>query len=239
MTSSFAKSILAWFDQHGRKHLPWQQNKTPYRVWISEIMLQQTQVGTVIPYYERFMRQFPDIASLANAAPDAVLHAWAGLGYYSRARNLHRAAKMVIEDYAGKFPDTLETLQSLPGIGRSTAGAILSIAYQQRATILDGNVKRVLARYLCVTEPVNEKAVENKLWDIATELTTNKRSADYTQAIMDLGATLCTRSKPDCGKCPLTAHCRAHAEGMASLLPIKKIGKEILKEKKIVLIFLV
>lgn len=226
-STAFPKAILAWFDLHGRKHLPWQQDKTPYRVWISEIMLQQTQVNTVIPYYERFMLQFPDLPTLAKANIDSVLHAWAGLGYYSRARNLHKAALMVMHDLDGQFPDSLEGLQALPGIGRSTAGAILSIAYQQRATIMDGNVKRVLARYLGVTDPVNEKTTENKLWDIATDLTPKKRSADYTQAIMDLGATLCTRSKPDCTRCPLSTTCRAYADGMTTLLPIKKATREI------------
>jgi A/G-specific adenine glycosylase len=152
----FQKRILAWFDQHGRKSLPWQYNKTPYRVWISEIMLQQTQVATVIPYFARFMQQFPDVASLATAHEDEVLHLWAGLGYYSRARNLHRAAKMVLADFKGEFPDTLESIQNLPGIGLSTAGAILSIAFNQPTAILDGNVKRVLARFHGITEPINE-----------------------------------------------------------------------------------
>ncbi|HTM64240.1 MAG TPA: A/G-specific adenine glycosylase [Gammaproteobacteria bacterium] len=225
-SAQFSQAILRWFDKHGRKHLPWQKNKTPYRVWISEIMLQQTQVAAVIPYFERFMQRFPDLLSLANADQDAVLHQWAGLGYYSRARNLHRAAQIVMQDFNGKFPDNLDDLQELPGIGRSTAGAILSIAFQQRATILDGNVKRVLARYLGVTDPIDKK-VENKLWDIASEFTPKKRSADYTQAIMDLGATLCTRSKPECSRCPLQTTCHAHAEGLAELLPIKKSGRGI------------
>ena len=223
----FQRAMLTWFDQHGRKHLPWQQNKTPYRVWISEIMLQQTQVTAVIPYFERFMQTFPDLPSLAAASSDAVLHQWAGHGYYSRARNLHAAAQMVMQEFAGKFPDTLEDLQKLPGIGRSTAGAILSIAFQQRATIMDGNVKRVLARYLGITDPVNEKAVENALWETATELTPAKRSADYTQAIMDLGATLCTRSKPNCEQCPFVRDCVACAEDIVSELPAKKATKKI------------
>lgn len=225
--ASFSAAILQWFDQHGRKHLPWQQNKTPYRVWVSEIMLQQTQVTTAIPYYERFMQLFPDLPALANANIDEVLHAWAGLGYYTRARNLHRAAQMVMQDFHGQFPDTLESLQLLPGIGRSTAGAILSIAYQQRATILDGNVKRVLARYLGETEPVNEKSVEMKLWQAAENFTPQQRCDDYTQAVMDLGATLCTRSKPDCAHCPLVSHCKAYAEDMTHLLPAKKATRGI------------
>lgn len=222
----FSQAILRWFDAHGRKSLPWQQNKTPYRVWVSEIMLQQTQVTAVIPYFARFMEKFPDLPALANANTDEVMHQWAGLGYYSRARNLHRAAQMVMTNFKGKFPDNLEDLQTLPGIGRSTAGAILSIAFGQRAAILDGNVKRVLARYLAVTDPI-DRAVENQLWETADAFTPEKRSADYTQAIMDLGATLCTRSKPQCPNCPLNKHCRAHAEGIAELLPAKKATRGI------------
>ncbi len=225
--ASFSAAILKWFDQHGRKHLPWQQNKTPYRVWVSEIMLQQTQVTTAIPYYERFMQLFPDLPTLANANIDDVLHAWAGLGYYTRARNLHRAAQIVMQDFHGQFPNTLETLQQLPGVGRSTAGAILSIAYQQRATILDGNVKRVLARYLGEMAPVNEKSVELALWQAAEDFTPQKRCDDYTQAIMDLGATLCTRSKPNCTQCPLVSKCKAYAEDLTHLLPAKKSTRGI------------
>lgn len=226
MPLNFSDAILQWFDAHGRKHLPWQQDKTPYRVWVSEIMLQQTQVTAVIPYFARFMQRFPDLPSLANAGNDDVMHQWAGLGYYSRARNLHRAAQMVMQEFDGKFPDNLDDLQRLPGIGRSTAGAILSIAFQQRATILDGNVKRVLARYLGITDPI-DRAVENTMWETATAFTPEQRSADYTQAIMDLGATLCTRSKPQCGRCPLAAECVALAQGMTELLPVKKVTKEI------------
>lgn len=225
--SQFRKMLLTWFDQHGRKHFPWQIDKTPYRVWVSEIMLQQTQVSTVIPYYERFMTRFPDLTSLANAPEDDVLHLWAGLGYYSRARNLHRAAKSVLAHHAGKFPDTLETIQSLPGIGQSTAGAILAIAFQQRAAILDGNVKRVLARYLGVLEPVNQKSVEAQLWEAATRFTPAKRIDDYTQAIMDLGATVCTRGKPKCGACPLQATCAALAQDIVDLLPRKTAARAL------------
>lgn len=226
MPLNFSDAILQWFDAHGRKHLPWQQDKTPYRVWVSEIMLQQTQVTAVIPYFARFMQRFPNLPSLANAGNDDVMHQWAGLGYYSRARNLHRAAQMVMQEFDGKFPDNLDDLQRLPGIGRSTAGAISSIAFQQRATILDGNVKRVLARYLGITDPI-DRAVEKAMWETATALTPDQRSADYTQAIMDLGATLCTRSKPQCGRCPLSAECVALAQGMTELLPVKKVTKEI------------
>lgn len=223
----FQRFILSWFDEHGRKHLPWQYNKTPYRVWISEIMLQQTQVNTVIPYFERFIQRFPDLASLANAKDDEVLHLWAGLGYYSRARNLHRAAKMVMENFAGEFPNTLEDLQALPGIGQSTAGAILAIAFNQPAAILDGNVKRVLARFHGITQAINEKGVEAKLWALAQAYTPTKRVADYTQAMMDLGATLCIRGKPQCERCPLVSHCSAHAQDIASFLPKKKTTREL------------
>jgi len=221
----FQKLILDWFDKHGRKHLPWQQNKTPYRVWISEIMLQQTQVTTVIPYYETFMRKFPSLSSLAKANEDEVLHLWAGLGYYSRARNLHRAAKMVLQEFKGKFPDNSEDLQKLPGIGQSTAGAILSIAFNQQAAILDGNVKRVLARFHGITQPVSEKNAENELWKYAEQYMPATRAADYTQAMMDLGATLCIRGNPECHTCPLVKYCVAHQQGIAHLLPAKKTSR--------------
>jgi len=232
----FPQQLLAWFDQYGRKHLPWQQNKTPYRVWVSEIMLQQTQVATVIPYYERFMAQFSDVAALAAAKEDEVLHLWAGLGYYSRARNLHRAAKMAMEEFGGNFPGDLENLIKLPGIGPSTAGAILSIAFDQPTPILDGNVKRVLARYYGIREPVNDKTVETRMWDLATQNTPTKRVADYTQAIMDLGATLCTRSKPNCVNCPFVQTCVAYAENCVDELPAKKATKKIPARQKIFLL---
>lgn len=223
----FQQRLLAWFDRHGRKELPWQINKTPYRVWLSEIMLQQTQVATVIPYYLRFMATFPTIEMLASAPEDEVLHLWAGLGYYSRARNLHQAAKMVMETFDGQFPDTLENLLRLPGVGQSTAGAILSIAYGQRATILDGNVKRVLARFLGITEPINQKETENLLWEHAVAYTPHKRAADYTQAIMDLGATVCTRSKPLCDACPLSRNCAALDRDLVTQIPTKKASRPL------------
>jgi A/G-specific adenine glycosylase len=223
----FQKRLLTWFDQHGRKHLPWQHNKTPYRVWVSEIMLQQTQVSTAIPYYERFMQQFPSLEQLAQAHEDQVLHLWAGLGYYSRARNLLKAAKMVMEKHQGEFPATVTDLCELPGIGQSTAGAIVAIAFNQRAPILNGNVKRVLARFHGITEAVNEKTVENQLWAFAEHYTPTKRVADYTQAMMDLGATLCMRGNPACSLCPLVKTCSAHEQGIAHLLPKKKATREL------------
>lgn len=223
--SKFQYQMLTWFDLHGRKHLPWQQNKTAYRVWISEIMLQQTQVNTVIPYFERFMQSLPNLLTLANATEDEVLHLWTGLGYYSRARNLHRTAKIIVEKFAGKFPNTLEHLTALPGIGPSTAGAILAIAFNQCATILDGNVKRVLARFHGITQPINEKNIEKKLWELATIYTPKQRVADYTQAMMDLGATVCIRSKPQCTLCPLIKNCTAYVQNITTLIPQKKIAR--------------
>lgn len=227
MPTRFADRILSWFDQHGRHDLPWQREPSPYRVWISEIMLQQTQVKTVIPYYERFMAQFPDVHALASAPQDAVLHLWTGLGYYARARNLHKAAKVISEDLAGQFPEDQAGLEALPGIGRSTAGAILSLAYGRRASILDGNVKRVLARYRAVDGWPGKRTVHDALWHIADELTPEQRCADYTQAMMDLGATLCTRSAPRCNECPLTSDCAAHASGRQNDYPGKKPKKTL------------
>jgi A/G-specific adenine glycosylase len=221
----FAQSVLDWFDQHGRKDLPWQQDTSPYRVWVSEIMLQQTQVKTVIPYFERFMAAFPDVQTLAAAPEDEVLHLWTGLGYYARARNLHKAAKQIANEASGQFPDTLDGLGDLPGVGRSTAGAILSIAFGQRASILDGNVKRVLARYHRVEGWPGQSAVHQKLWDIAEQHTPEKRCADYTQAMMDLGATLCTRSSPACETCPLATTCQARAHGDQRDYPGRKPRK--------------
>ena len=227
LSLQFQTLLLRWFDKHGRKHLPWQQNKSPYRVWISEVMLQQTQVNTVIPYFERFMLRFPDLNSLALATEDNVLHLWAGLGYYSRARNILRTAHMLIGKYGGQFPNTLEELQQLPGIGPSTAGAILAIAFHQPTTILDGNVKRVLARFFAVMHPINDKKIEKKLWDVAKQLTPNKRIADYTQAMMDLGATVCLQKQPLCLYCPLTKQCAAYQKNLVGKLPKKNVKSKI------------
>ncbi|EKD72426.1 MAG: hypothetical protein ACD_45C00679G0005 [uncultured bacterium] len=221
----FQRAVLNWFDQCGRKNLPWQQEKNPYRVFISEIMLQQTQVSTVIPYFQRFMERFPDVQTLANANEDAVLHVWTGLGYYNRARNLHRTAKIVLQDFQGKFPTELITLQSLPGIGRSTAGAILSIALQKKAAILDGNVRRVLTRLYAITTWPSEKKTSEQLWHIAEKLTPQKRVADYTQAMMDIGATVCIRGKPHCAICPFKKVCLAHKLGIEKNVPHPKPKK--------------
>ena len=223
--SEFQHNILGWFDHFGRKDLPWQQDLTPYRVWLSETMLQQTQVATVIPYFNIFIGAFPDIASLANANVDEVLHLWSGLGYYARARNLHKTAQLIAE--RGRFPDTPAELLDLPGIGLSTAGAILSIAFNKSHPILDGNVKRVLTRFEAVSGWPGNAAVNKELWAISARLTPIERVADYTQAIMDLGATLCTRSKPACTACPLNAGCLARLEDKIALFPTPKPAKAL------------
>ncbi|WP_448683357.1 A/G-specific adenine glycosylase [Pseudomonas nicosulfuronedens] len=224
---SFNSAVLDWFDTHGRHDLPWQQNITPYRVWVSEIMLQQTQVSTVMGYYDRFMTALPTVADLANAPEDEVLHLWTGLGYYTRARNLHKTAKTVMEQYDGEFPRDVEKLTELPGIGRSTAGAIASISMDLRAPILDGNVKRVLARYLACDGYPGEPKVAKQLWDAAERFTPHERVNHYTQAMMDLGATLCTRSKPSCLLCPLRDGCRAHFLGRERDFPVSKPRKAL------------
>jgi A/G-specific adenine glycosylase len=215
----FAPALLRWYDSDGRKDLPWQRDPTPYRVWISEIMLQQTQVGTVAGYFERFMARFPDVRSLASAKLDEVLHLWSGLGYYARARNLHRAAQTIVKQHAGEFPRTLAEVVALPGIGRSTAGAILALSRGERHAILDGNVKRVLARYFGVAGHAGAAAVEQQLWQLAEECTPQDRAAHYTQGIMDLGATVCTRSRPACLLCPVVADCVAREGNLQDQLP--------------------
>ena len=223
----FGAAVLDWYDRHGRKDLPWQQGITPYRVWVSEIMLQQTQVGTVLGYFDRFMAALPSVQALASASEDEVLHLWTGLGYYSRARNLHKTAKIVVEQHGGEFPPDVERLTELPGIGRSTAGAIASLSMGLRAPILDGNVKRVLARYVAQAGYPGEPKVARQLWDIAERLTPQQRVNHYTQAMMDLGATLCTRSRPSCLLCPLKSGCRAHLLGRETDFPQPKPRKAL------------
>lgn len=225
--SDFSRRLLNWFDQHGRKDLPWQQDINPYRVWVSEIMLQQTQVNTVIPYYQRFMARFPSAEALAGADIDEVLALWTGLGYYARARNLHKAAQTIVQEHSGNFPRTPESLEALPGIGRSTAAAIYSIACGGSAAILDGNVKRVLSRHAAIDGWPGKREVEQQLWQLAQAYTPSQRAADYTQAIMDLGATLCRRSKPDCGRCPVSEDCKAKAMQRQSDYPGKKPRKTL------------
>lgn len=218
-----SEPLLGWFDQYGRHDFPWKHPGSAYRIWISEIMLQQTQVQTVIPYFERFVHSFPDIQQLAGASEDQVLAHWSGLGYYSRARNIHKTAQIICSQYQGQFPDQLTDLLRLPGIGESTAAAIASQAFHQPTAILDGNVKRVLSRYFMVDGPPGQAAVKKRLWQLAQACMSQTRCADYTQAIMDLGATCCTLSRPRCDQCPLRTHCRAHAQQRVSDYPVKQV----------------
>jgi A/G-specific adenine glycosylase len=234
----FGQAVLAWYDQHGRKDLPWQQDITPYRVWVSEIMLQQTQVATVLGYFDRFMQALPTVQALAAASEDEVLHLWTGLGYYSRARNLHKAARQVVSQHGGEFPRSAEALAELPGVGRSTAGAIASLSMGLRAPILDGNVKRVLARYAAQAGYPGDAKVASQLWRLAEELTPQQRVGHYTQAMMDLGATLCTRSKPSCLLCPVRAGCRAHLLGRAGDFPEPR-PRKMLPQKRTLMPLLV
>jgi A/G-specific adenine glycosylase len=215
----FAPRLLAWFATDGRRGLPWQRDPAPYRVWVSEIMLQQTQVAAAIPYFEAFVARFPDVRALAAARLDEVLHLWSGLGYYARARNLHRAAQAVVARHGGVFPTGIEAVMALPGIGRSTAGAILALSAGARHPILDGNVKRVLARLFGVEGHPGVAAVEARLWALAEACTPHARVAEYTQAVMDLGATVCTRSKPACLLCPVNEACVARLEDRTDRLP--------------------
>ncbi len=214
--------LVAWQARAGRHDLPWQRDRSPYRVWVSEIMLQQTQVSAVVPYFERFMARFPDLPSLAAAPIDEVLHLWTGLGYYARARNLHRAAQRIRDEHRGVFPQTFDEVAALPGIGRSTAGAILALALDQRHPILDGNVKRVLQRAFGIEGNAAVRATEQRLWALADACTPAENVATYTQAIMDLGATLCTRRKPACVLCPLHDACSARRSGRQHEIPAPK-----------------
>jgi len=223
----FSADVISWQKQHGRHALPWQNTRDAYRVWLSEIMLQQTQVAAVIPYYLRFLETFPTVASLAAAPSEEVMAHWSGLGYYSRARNLHKCAQTIVGEYGGVFPSDPELLEQLPGIGRSTAAAISAFSYGTRAAILDGNVKRVFARVFGVERYPGEKAVENELWLRAVALLPESGVEAYTQGLMDLGATLCTRNSPSCQRCPLAHRCIAYATGRTSELPIRKPKKTV------------
>lgn len=234
--TNFASNILNWYHQYGRKDLPWQKTKDPYKIWVSEIMLQQTQVATVIPYYTRFMESFKTVIELANAPQDTVLHHWTGLGYYARARNLHKTAQIIRDNCNGIFPDEFDAVLELPGIGKSTAGAILSFSKDQHHAILDGNVKRVLSRYFGVLGWSGQSATQKQLWQLATTHTPEKQTAHYTQAIMDFGATLCKRSKPSCEICPLNNSCFAYTNALTKDLPTPKPKKSTPIRKSIFLI---
>ena len=232
---SFATALLTWFDQHGRHDLPWQVADDPYKVWVSEIMLQQTQVKTVLNYFAPFIARFPDVNALGTATWDEVAPYWAGLGYYARARNLHKAAGIVAQQQ--QFPHNLDEWIALPGIGRSTAGALMSLGLRQYGVILDGNVKRVLSRFLAIEDDLSKPVHERTLWDIAEQLCPSERNHDYTQAIMDLGATICTPKKPLCLYCPMQVHCKAHQQGLETELPFKKPKKAVpVKQAKVLLI---
>lgn len=239
--TAFSRRLLVWYRRHGRTDLPWKQTRDPYHIWVSEIMLQQTQVGTVIPYFERFIIRFPDIPTLAAADLDEVLHHWTGLGYYARARNLHRAAATIVDAHGGTFPRAFETVHALPGIGMSTAGAILAFAFGQRHVILDGNVKRVLTRYRAIEGWPGRREIEKRLWALADRYTPHSRVRAYTQAIMDLGATVCQRARADCARCPVRHGCRARALGMPlayptpaprRVLPIRRTAMLIIRDRR-------
>ncbi|MDD5388210.1 MAG: A/G-specific adenine glycosylase [Gallionellaceae bacterium] len=238
MTPDFALRLIAWQQSHGRHDLPWQGTIDPYRIWLSEIMLQQTQVETVIPYYGRFLATFPDIATLAAAPDDNVMAHWAGLGYYSRARNLHAAARRIAAEHGGRFPQQLDAILDLPGIGRSTAAAIAAFAFGQRGAILDGNVKRVLARVFGIDGWPGEKAVETRLWALAETLLPEADIRAYTQGLMDLGATLCTRAHPRCEACPFSDDCLANRQGRHGELPGARPKKSIPEKATAMLILL-
>lgn len=227
----FSTRLIFWQETYGRKNLPWQINKTPYKVWISEIMLQQTQVQTVIPYYKKFLKEFPSLKKLSETNLDQILRLWSGLGYYTRARNLHKASKIVFSHHGGKIPNSIDELIKLPGIGKSTAGAILSLGFQIKAPILDGNVKRVLSRHRNIRGELITSAKTKELWDISSGLLPDKKVDIYNQAIMDLGATICTKSNPKCESCPVNSDCLALKRGLVHCLPekVKKKSKETRK----------
>jgi A/G-specific adenine glycosylase len=224
---SFARRLLNWQRSHGRRDLPWLGERDPYLVWVSEIMLQQTQVATVLPYFQSFVERFPDVRSLARAPIGQVMAVWAGLGYYARARNLHACARAVVERHSGRFPQNSEALAGLPGIGRSTAGAIAAFCFDERAPVLDGNVKRVLARHWAIEGDLRKAQANKQLWDRARlELPAARNMARYTQALMDLGATVCTRIKPACDQCPVEGSCRARRTGRVDELPAAPVRRE-------------
>ena len=225
--AEFTRLLLAWYRKHGRHDLPWRREISPYRVWVSEIMLQQTRVNTVIPYFNAFITRFPDIKTLASAPLDEVLHFWTGLGYYARARNLHRAAGLIMKEYGGGFPLEISAVSSLPGIGRSTAGAILAISANQYLPVLDGNVKRVLARFHAVDGWPGSAPTRSRLWKLAEDFTPESRAAEYTQAIMDLGATVCTRNNPQCNKCPVRPGCLAEQTLCQHKFPVPSPKKQL------------
>lgn len=228
---AFAPAVQQWQQTHGRHHLPWQGTRDPYRIWLSEIMLQQTQVSAVIGYYQRFLARFPDIATLAGATQDEVMPYWAGLGYYARARNLHGCAQAIAQDWNGRFPPTAEQIMTLPGIGRSTAAAIAAFAYGERSPIMDGNVRRVFCRHFGVDTPTGRRDTENRLWELAEQLVQAAPAtldmAAYTQGLMDLGATVCTRGMPSCTQCPLQTGCHALRHGQQTVLPVPKQKKAV------------
>jgi A/G-specific adenine glycosylase len=235
--SKFALAVIAWQREHGRHSLPWQDDRTPYRVWLSEIMLQQTQVATVIPYYENFLSRYSDVVALANAPTQDVMSLWAGLGYYSRARNLHKCAQQVRDRFNGEFPADMDDLISLPGIGESTAAAIAVFAFGQRQAIMDGNVKRVFARQFGVQDEIEKSATINQLWDLADKHLPGSNAVGYTQGLMDLGATCCTRSKPNCEFCPVSASCVALATDKVSSLPVRRKKKPVPQRETTMLVF--
>lgn len=236
--SDFAEKLIVWQRDHGRHDLPWQQTRDPYAIWVSEIMLQQTQVSAVIGYYSRFMARFPDISTLAAASQDEVMQYWSGLGYYSRARNLHHAAQTIQREHAGIFPQDMLTVQTLKGIGRSTAAAICVFAFGQRHTILDGNVKRVLARLYAIGQWPGLPKVEAQLWQLAEGLLPEQHLASYIQGLMDFGATLCTRIKPRCSECPMQSLCQAYQQGSVDSLPVAKPRKPLPEKTTTMLLLL-
>jgi A/G-specific adenine glycosylase len=234
--TSFANDVVSWQRTHGRHDLPWQASRDPYRIWVSEIMLQQTQVATVIPYYERFVMRFPDVRALANGSVDDVLARWSGLGYYSRARHLHDAALRICDAHGGRFPRTRETIAALPGVGRSTAAAIAVFAFGARDAILDGNVKRVLARVCGISGHAGERPTADKLWEAAERFLPAKHVEVYTQGLMDLGAMVCVRHRPKCDACPVAKHCVALREGRTRELPTPRPRKELPRRTTVMLI---